>query len=137
MGRFQSVDEVDMFYNMITANTLTDQGPQGTCVEYQAGSTSTSTRTNNYVQTSRKINGRTIHSRIHQVALLKKIRLTAIPEGLEASHLCHNKRCMKISHLSAEPHFINMSRNTCAYMRETTGDRGYCTGDHQGYENCI
>lgn len=133
MGKFETLDEVDIFYDMISANQLTSRGPHGTCIEYTAAAAHQSS----YIQTSRTINGKKIHSRIHVVALLKKMRLVELPVGLESSHLCHNKRCMNVDHIFAEPHDINMSRNTCAYIRNLTGDNDYCTDDHQGYGKCI
>ena len=134
MCTFESMSEVNAFYDMIMANKLTSQGPHGTCVEYAAAAAH---QNNKYIQTSRTINGRKIYSRTHRVALLKKMNITELPEGLEASHLCHNKRCMNVDHIIAEPHDINMSRNTCAYMRNITGDKLYCTDEHQGYGRCI
>lgn len=132
MGTFKSLEEVERFYDMIIANKRTNRGPRGTCVEYgdQYGDQT-------YIQTSRSINGRKIHCRVHKAALLKKIRQISVPEGLEASHLCHNKRCMEPNHIVAEPHWINMTRTTCAYMRETIGDPSYCNGNHEGYERCL
>ena len=129
------MDEVYEFYEMIMANKLTNCGPNGTCIEYKTSSSSSGQ--DRYIQTSRTINGRKIHARVHRVALLKKIRQVELPDSMEASHLCHNKKCMNIDHLIAEPHDINMSRYTCAYMRTSTGDNSYCTNDHASYENCL
>ena len=127
MGKFESLSEIDVFYDMLMANKLTSQGPHGTCVEY---ATAHHQYTNKYIQTSRTINSKRINSRTNTVALLKKIKLTELPDGLEASHLCHNKRCMSVDHIVAEPHEINMSRNTCAYMRNLTGDKAYCSNSN-------
>lgn len=44
------------------------------------------------------------------------------------SHLCHNKLCCSIEHLTLEPLAINIQRNTC--MRE-----GTCVG-HGNQPNC-
>ena len=131
MGKFETMDEVDTFYDKIISNKHTNRGPRGTCVEYGTQST------NEYIQTSRTINGRKIYDRVHRVALLQKIREISLPEGLEASHLCHNKRCMEPKHIVAEPHAVNMSRNTCVYMRAAIGDPNYCSENHQGHERCL
>ena len=32
------------------------------------------------------------------------------------SHLCNNKRCINISHLSLEPHSINTQRRSCQFV---------------------
>ena len=42
-----------------------------------------------------------------------------------------------MEHLVAEPHSINMSRNTCQYMRAVTEDNSFCTGYHEGYDRCL
>ena len=68
MGKFETFVEVEAFYDMISSNTLTNRGPCGTCTEYAKAKCDT----NDYVQTSRTINGRKIHARVHTVALLKK-----------------------------------------------------------------
>ena len=47
---------------------------------------------------------------------------------LHVSHLCHNKLCVNLSHLSLEPASINLSRTTCVR-------RNACNG-HKGYRNC-
>lgn len=51
------------------------------------------------------------------------------------SHLCHNTRCMELSHLVLEPLEVNNSqRKTCSSRRECTGNHNF-----QGvnYPNCI
>lgn len=120
-----------MFYDMLMSEKLTNQGHKGTCVVYQGRAI------DQYVQTSRTIDGRKIVARTHKVALLKKIQKTELADGLECSHLCHNKGCMSPDHVVAEPHEVNMSRTTCQYLRNITGKKDHCTGDHQGYPNCL
>ena len=41
------------------------------------------------------------------------------------SHLCHNKLCLKLDHLSYEPAHINNARKVCQSTGECTGHRGY------------
>lgn len=48
----------------------------------------------------------------------------------ELSHLCHNKLCLNIEHLSYEPSVINTQRNVCK-------DRNSCHQNHGVYHNCI
>ena len=133
MGQFKSVEEVDLFYSMLEANVLTNQGSNSTCSEYRPNADTS----NKYVQTSRRINGIKITIRVHRVALLKKIRSVQVPEGLEASHLCHNKRCINLEHIVAETHAVNQSRIECANIRMATGDSMYCTGYHEGNKKCV
>lgn len=135
MAKFESVKEVDMFYDMVMANQLTGQGPKGTCVEY--ATTSTMVSKTKYPQTSRTINGRKIYMRIHRLALLKKMRVAHLDSSIEASHLCHNTKCMNMDHIVAETHESNQSRITCANERKNMGNSNYCTGDHYGNPNCI
>ena len=47
----------------------------------------------------------------------------------EMSHLCHRKKCIKISHLSHEPRHVNQQRNICK-------PEGHCFG-HGDFANCI
>ena len=49
----------------------------------------------------------------HQVAALHYNGLVEVPEGVECSHLCHNRLCINGKHISFEPHFINNQRNNC------------------------
>ena len=122
-----------MFYDLIMANKLTGQGPKGTSVEYM---TSTKLTKSPYDQTSRTINGRKIHIRVHRLAHLKKMRETNLDKTVEASHLCHNTLCMEVDHIVAEPHKVNQCRIHCAYLRQSEGDYGYCS-EHKGYPKCI
>lgn len=52
-----------------------------------------------------------------------------LPKEIEISHLCHNALCVRIDHLSAEPHHVNMNRLLCV-------NREQCFG-HEGYKNCL
>lgn len=52
-----------------------------------------------------------------------------IPSHLHVSHICHNKLCVRLEHLSLEPPNINNKRQVCK-------NEGLCTG-HHGYANCI
>ena len=51
------------------------------------------------------------------------------PQGFHVSHLCHNKKCIKIQHLSLEPAGINLSRKACV-------SGGRCLG-HGDYPLCL
>ena len=39
----------------------------------------------------------------------------------EMSHLCHTKKCIKLSHLSNEPKHVNQQRNTCNHEKVCFG----------------
>ena len=49
--------------------------------------------------------------------------------SFHVSHRCHNKLCVKTSHLSLEPQRVNNSRRLCLLD-------GICHG-HRGYSRCI
>ncbi len=52
----------------------------------------------------------------------------AMSSKMHVSHLCHNKLCVNIKHLSYEPQNINNNRQICAH-------EGLCHG-HYGYSGC-
>lgn len=52
-----------------------------------------------------------------------------LPPHLHVSHLCHNKICCNLKHLSLEPAGINNQRNTCRTDK-------HCFG-HNTFKNCI
>ncbi len=47
----------------------------------------------------------------------------------EISHLCHEKKCVRVGHISYEPCVVNVQRNGCKA-------NGMCF-THQGYPDCI
>lgn len=47
--------------------------------------------------------------RPHVVALMSKLE-RPVAEGMEASHLCHNSKCVNPDHLVEETHVENMAR---------------------------
>lgn len=49
---------------------------------------------------------------------------------MHVSHLCHNKLCTRLSHLSLEPQSINNSRKTCAL-------EGQCVGHGNPFPRCL
>lgn len=52
-----------------------------------------------------------------------------IEDHLHVSHLCHNKKCILVTHLSAEPPSVNADRCRCL-------NRHVCTG-HGTYQDCL
>lgn len=49
---------------------------------------------------------------------------------MHVSHLCHNKLCTRLSHLSLEPQSINNRRKTCAL-------EGQCVGHGNSFPRCL
>ena len=76
-----------------------------------------------------------IRKYVHHVAMLKKLQQIELDPGLEVSHLCHNKACIKPEHMTTEPNLINMARNACASVRKSRGINNFGFG-HQSYPNC-
>ena len=52
-----------------------------------------------------------------------------LPRELDASHLCHNKTCIVLEHISMEPRKINSQRRRCVM-------EGQCLG-HGVYPECM
>ena len=78
----------------------------------------------------------TVRIYVHQVVLLKKLNVLSLEPGLETSHLCHVKNCIKEDHIVAEPHHINNNRIHCLRERTDIGDKNYCRG-HDPYARCL
>ena len=76
------------------------------------------------------VTGRRACSNIHRLALmLSGGTFKELPSDLDASHLCHNKICVRLSHLSLEPRQVNLSRKRCVKA-------GQCKG-HLSYPECL
>ena len=70
----------------------------------------------------------------HKLAALKRYQTVILPDGTEASHLCHTKCCVNIQHIRAESHSLNKKRQICHnnFMNEGSD----CSG-HEGHPDCI
>jgi len=129
MADFQSIHEVNVFYDMIKNDIHT----LGSCMVYG----SNSSKQQKYIRVKKRIGpSRYIRAYVHQVALLKKLGCVKLPEGHETSHLCHNKQCINTDHLASEPHNVNMSRVACENERVSRGMSHFCFG-HEGYSQCM
>ena len=76
--------------------------------------------------------GKTRHVPIHThraryMIEMKKVKLT--PSEFHVSHLCHNRICVNILHLSFEPAHVNNSRQNCFSEKRCT--------KHCPYPECI
>ena len=129
MADFNSMDEVNIFYDMIQSDVHT----LGSCIVYG----SSSKEEQKYIRVKKHIHpSKHIRAYVHQVALLKKIGCIRLPEGHEPSHLCHNKQCVNMDHLVSEPHHVNMSRVACSNERLLRRMLHFCFG-HEGYAQCM
>ena len=73
--------------------------------------------------------GRRVTLTVHRLAYYLSVQNKLLSPKMHVSHLCHNKTCVKIDHLSYEPQSINNARNIC-FMNAR------CKG-HRCYPNCI
>lgn len=76
-----------------------------------------------------RFRGRKIKVTVHRLIYYIHYKCVNIPPHLHISHLCHNKLCVRVEHLSLEPPNINNKRQICK-------NEGQCTG-HYGFANCI
>ena len=53
-----------------------------------------------------------VTSSVQRVSLMILRQSFDLPEG-DASHLCHNRLCVRHSHISLEPRSVNTQRRTC------------------------
>ena len=126
MSKFQSVEEVKIFYDKLVCDTRT----VGKCLEYG--------KSGDYTQTTKRVSPtRVVRQYVHKVALLNKLQCIELKKGQESSHLCHNKACIKADHLNAEPHKVNQNRTGCAKERAVYGIENFCFGHGDGHPNCI
>ena len=95
---------------------------------YMAGDCQIYGAIDRYSDLKKVVGGRHIRIAGHRLALLIKLNDIELPRGLECSHLCHNKGCVTLGHLEAEPHAVNMDRNRCRFQREETGQDDFCFG---------
>lgn len=73
--------------------------------------------------------GRRIRLRVHRLTFYLLNNAEPLNCSMHVSHLCHEKLCINIEHLSYEPNAINCQRNLCY-------EENKCFG-HQGYKHCI
>lgn len=126
MAKFETIQEIQYSYDHIAANSLKN----GDCVVYGSAGSYHNIKIRHFGP------GRTIRIYAHRLALLKKINTLEIPKNMQASHLCHEKACINIDHIEAEPQHINMARIPCMNERAARMDPHFWFG-HQGYRNCV
>lgn len=73
---------------------------------------------------------RHIPMHVHRVRYMIHMRtLKLTPTEYHVSHLCHNRNCVNVSHLSFEPSHVNNSRQNCFSEKRCT--------KHCSYPDCI
>ena len=66
---------------------------------------------------------------VHRLVVMVNLRVSMLPKDKEVSHICHNKSCCNLDHLSFESHKVNAKRMTCK-------SKGNCDG-HGEHPNCL
>lgn len=49
----------------------------------------------------------------HRFSYMLRTKVFDLPENMQVSHICHNRRCVNPDHLSLEPNHINQDRQVC------------------------
>lgn len=73
--------------------------------------------------------GKRVRFRVHRLIYYLSINAEPLDPDIHVSHLCHNKCCINLQHLSYEPNAINCQRNLCKIGKQCFG--------HKGYRKCI
>ena len=55
---------------------------------------------------------------VHRISIMLRDRIHQSPAGLEASHLCGIKKCIRQDHIVWETKEVNSSRRTCHRLHE-------------------
>ena len=66
---------------------------------------------------------------VHKLSYKLQHRIIHVNPRLDASHLCHNSLCVKVSHISMEPHSLNNNKQYCMAQN-------ICFG-HGEYPQCL
>ncbi len=106
-----------------------ERDPKSDCIIF-SGSTQ-----NGYGMIRKSIDNERFRLYAHQVALLHNTNMTAIPDGLQCSHLCHIKLCVNVAHLSLESQSVNNNRNMCRNERKCSRD--HANSDGSSLPDCI
>jgi len=96
MAKFATVQEVEYAYEHIAANSQR----HGDCLIYGSADKYHNTKITHFGP------GQHIRIYAHRLALLRKMKTIVIPAHLQASHLCHQKACINVDHIEAEPPHI-------------------------------
>ena len=86
---------------------------------------------NGYISLSFRhpVSGKVTNATVQRVAVMVHRGTFNLPKDLDASHLCHNKTCTVVEHISIEPRHINSQRRRCV-------QEGQCLG-HGHFPECL
>ena len=110
--------EYDAITTAVTKNTKLESG----CIIWTGMCTS-----DGYGLLRKMFRGKRIKVKVHRLVYFLAAK-HALSVGMHVSHLCHNKLCINIQHLSYEPQTINNNRLICK-------NAGECSL-HYGYPRC-
>lgn len=74
------------------------------------------------------IRGKSRKLAAHRLSFFIGHGFTRLDPSLHVSHLCHNKLCVNLDHLSLEPASVNLARRTCVKENKCLG--------HTNHESC-
>ena len=83
-----------------------------------------------YSEISKQFHGKHVCLKAHRVAFAVAYPLNFLQSTFnDVSHLCHNRLCVNVKHLSLEPHGINNNTFVCINEDECYG--------HHGFQDCF
>ena len=68
--------------------------------------------------------GKWVKLQVHRIAYYLADPSRSLHRSIHVSHLCHNKLCINVSHLSYESQKMNNQRQICRAEGQCTGHRG-------------
>ena len=119
------MSEINKFWNKIRKSLDKNSILEGDCVKFMGW------QENGYgVKQVTWPDGSKYRERAHRVSYMLEHRLlhSQVPrldvngfDLLDVSHICHNKLCIKPSHLVLESHLTNVSRHYCVLVQSCIG----------------
>lgn len=96
----------------------------GTCILWQGQTTPSG-----YGVVNHTFRGRKFKSKVHRIRFFLGNNCTSLDPTFHVSHLCNQKLCINLNHLSFELADVNNQRKTCF-------NEGRCFG-HKGHQDCL
>lgn len=84
------------------------------------------------------VGGKRLKLLVHRLAYFIEKSPIELSPCIHVSHLCHNKLCINLDHLSYESNSVNNARKVCQANGECTGHRGFrrCIFCGETVKNC-
>lgn len=155
-------DKAKLLYNRLKETKITEQKVvESSCwIPANQNGTPLGCNSSGYVQkviiqpsghdNRQRIHGKRITAYVHQLGWWRRrhfrktdvrvMRLKVLNgQSMTISHLCHNKRCFRSGHLTAEPRWVNVYRDRCRLLRRVGDCRCHCSrlGVPDTYKHCL